>query len=356
MTSLISMKKISVAIVLICAALITTFSFAQTKGTVQHVKLHCKSLEGNLEGDSVDRGLTVYLPASYKTSTKRRYPVVYFLHGFTDNDTKWYGLTKHWINLPAILDSAFAAGKAKEMIFVTVNADTRFRGSMYSNSVTTGNWEDVVTHEMVTYMDSHYRTIAKPGSRGLCGHSMGGYGTLRIAMKHPDIFSSIYLLSPASLAPFIAEVPWQLISKTEAVKTLDDLAKANFAIKYLYASAAAWSPNLNNPPFYSDIPFKDGKMVPAIQAKWIANAPLAFLDQYITNIKALHAIGFDAGNRDADIAASIKTLDTELAKYGIKHSFEIYTGNHTDHIGQRIDQKMLPFFSDNLVFLSYPGK
>ncbi|MEO6524812.1 MAG: alpha/beta hydrolase-fold protein [Mucilaginibacter sp.] len=348
----------AVSITLLCVAFSISSGYSQTaKGTVLHVKLHGKSLEGNLDGDSTDRNLSIYLPASYKTSSKRHYPVVYFLHGFTDNDSKWYGLTKHWVNLPAILDTVFASGKAKEMIFVTADADTRFRGSMYSNSITTGNWEGFVAHEMVAYMDTHYRTIAKASSRGLAGHSMGGYGTMRIGERHPEVFSSIYMLSPASLTPFMETFSADQMVKLESIKTITDFNKTDFGTKYMFASLAAWAPDLNNPPFYFDLPFKDGKALPAIQAKIIANAPLATLDQYITNLKALHAMGFDAGDKDIPgIAASIKVLDAELAKYGIKHSFEIYPGTHTSRIGQRINQKVLAFFSDNLVFSDYAAK
>ncbi|EHQ26272.1 alpha/beta hydrolase [Mucilaginibacter paludis] len=352
------MKKIThtaLTLVLFPLLLISARLYSQdvklNKGTVLHVKLHGKTLEGNLEGDSIDRSLAIYLPASYKINPKRHYPVVYFLHGFTDNDSKWYGLTKHWINLPAILDTVFSQGGAKEMIFVTPDADTRYRGSMYSNSITTGNWEDFVAKELVAYMDTHYRTIAKTSSRGLAGHSMGGYGTMRIGERNPNVFSSIYLLSPASLAPVMAPLSTEQMNAIEAVKTFDDFNKADFFTKYLFASAAAWSPNTNKPPFYSDFPFADGQMLPAIQAKWIANAPLASLDQYIYNLKQLHAIAFDAGDNDIPgIANSITVLDSELNKYGIKHSFEIYPGTHISHIGQRISQKVISFFSDNLAF------
>ena len=110
------------------------------KGTVQRIKVHGKGLEGNLEGDSADRYVSVYLPAGYKNNPNRRYPVVYFLHGYTDDDAKWHGFKKHWINLTQILDSVFSTGTSNEMIVVTPDAYTRYQGSMYSNSITTGNW------------------------------------------------------------------------------------------------------------------------------------------------------------------------------------------------------------------------
>ena len=101
---------------------------------------------------------------------------------------------QHFIDVPAVADRAFAAG-VREMIIVMPNAYTRYQGSMYSSSLTTGDWENFIARELVAYIDSHYRTISNRMSRGLAGHSMGGYGTLRIGMKHPDVFSSIYALS-----------------------------------------------------------------------------------------------------------------------------------------------------------------
>src|SRR3954452_4101310 len=190
------------------------------KGNVERIKVHGKGLEGNLEGDSPDREVSIYLPPGYKKNAKKRYPVIYFLHGYTDNDAQWYGFVKHWINMPAIVDSVFASGSAKEMIIVTPNAYTRYQGSMYSNSVSTGNWEDYIAKELVAYIDAHYRTIPQAESRGLAGHSMGGYGTMRIGQKHPEIFSSIYLLSPCCMIPG-NNIPRDsgAIAKLEAVQT-----------------------------------------------------------------------------------------------------------------------------------------
>lgn len=320
-----------------------------SKGTVERIKVHGKGLEGNLEGDAADRNVCVYLPAGYKSNSKRRYPVVYFLHGYTDNDEKVYGFSKHWMNLPAILDSVFANEKANEMIVVTPDAYTRFQGSMYSNSITTGNWEDFIAKELVAYIDGHYRTLADAGSRGLAGHSMGGYGTLRIAQRNPAVFSAVYLLSPCCLMSGIniTQIPSSYL-RADSIKTFDQLEKADFGTKATIASAAAWSPDPALPPFYLDLPVKNGELQPMVLARWAANSPLATLDQYVANMKKLKAIAFDAGTKDQNIAASIKVLDEKLNNYGIKHFFEIYEGDHINRIAERIAQKMLEFFSENL--------
>jgi S-formylglutathione hydrolase len=323
----------------------------KSKGFVERFKVHGKNLEGNLSGDSADRYVSVYLPPGYKKNAVRRYPVVYFLHGYTDDDARFYGFTNHWMNLVHVLDSVFAAGLAQEMIVVTPNAYTRFQGSMYSNSVTTGNWEDYIAQELVTYIDSHYRTIAKAGSRGITGHSMGGYGALRIGEKNPAVFSSVYLLSPCCLSnQLITDVIPSNMLRADSVKTLEAFQQSDFGTRIVFASAAAWSPNPDRPPFYVDLPVKDGKLDPIVLAKWTANKPLVDIDQYISNLKKLKAIGFDAGDKDRGIAASIQELDTVLNIYGIKHSFEIYDGNHTNKVADRMAGNMLRFFSSNLSF------
>ncbi|GAA0564486.1 alpha/beta hydrolase family protein [Chitinophaga japonensis] len=349
------MARFTLALFFIVAAL-PLKSLAQqkqvAKGTVQRIKIHSKLLEGNLSGDSADRYVSVYLPASYKNNTKKHYPVVYFLHGYTDDDARFYGFKKHWMTLPPVLDTVFARDPAHEMIVVTPDAYTLFQGSMYSNSVTTGNWEDFVARELVDYMDGHYRTIARKESRGICGHSMGGYGALRIGEKNPDVFSAVYLLSPCCLnsAPMPVEPIPAPFLRADSIKTTAAFQKADFFTKALFATAAAWSPNPANPPFYLDLPVKDGKLQPQVMQKWDANRPLNNLDQYIYNIRKLKAIGFDAGDKDAGIAASIKTLDIELNKYDIPHSFEIYEGDHINRVAQRIEKKMLQFFGGNLSF------
>src|SRR5437867_10427202 len=121
-----------------------------TNGTVDVITVHGASLEGNLAGDSPDRRVSVYLPPSYVTAKSRRYPVVYLLHGFTDTDERWFGRVQHFINVPASADGAIGAG-VREVMIVMPNAYTKFAGSMYSNSVVTGDWERFVTTDVVSY-------------------------------------------------------------------------------------------------------------------------------------------------------------------------------------------------------------
>lgn len=343
------MKSILSAALLAVFLLSAQSAVAQT-GTVEHIKVHGKLLEGNLEGDSPDRDVSIYLPPSYKKNAKQRYPVIYMLHGYTDSDDKWMGPTKHWINLPSVIDKALAAKESGEFIVVMPNGFTRYHGSMYSNSVTTGDWEDFVAVELVAYVDTHYRTIAKAASRGLAGHSMGGYGAMRIGMKHPEIFSAVYLQSPCCMTAPDSEHNAAAMDKAAAVNNFDDIAKVEFLPRAMLASAAAWSPNPKNPPLYLDLPWKDGKWQPDIAQKWAANAPLVEVDQYITNLKRLKGLAFDAGDKDQPIASNIAILDQILNTNSVPHDFAIYDGDHLNHIAERFESKVLPFFSKNLSF------
>ena len=162
--------------------------------TVEHIKIHGTALEGNLEGDAVDRDVIVFLPPSYAKEKARRYPVVYALHGYSIGAEQW----AHEIHVPQTIEGAIAQG-AKEFIVVLPDSKTVYNGSMYSRSVTTGDFENFISHDVVAYIDAHYRTIRKRESRGLVGHSMGGYGASRIGMKHPDVFGSLYIMSPCCM-------------------------------------------------------------------------------------------------------------------------------------------------------------
>jgi enterochelin esterase-like enzyme len=318
--------------------------------TVEHIKIHGTALEGNLEGDAVDRDLIVFLPPSYTKEKHRRYPVVYALHGFSIGAEQW----THEIHVPQTIEGAFAKG-SQEMIVVLPDSKTVYGGSMYSSSVTTGNFERFIAHDVVTYIDAHYRTIPNRMSRGLAGHSMGGYGVARIGMKYPDVFSSLYIMSPCCLSPMGSRPANPAVEKAmasqekelESVKTPADAAGLSFFGRAQLASAAAWSPDPKNPPLYLDLPRKDGVPQPDVLAKWAANAPLAFIDQYIENLRQYRAIAIDAGDQDG-LRFDAGKLHDVLDNYGTANGFEIYHGTHTSAVADRFQNHVIPFFSRNL--------
>ena len=313
--------------------------------TTDHIKIHGTALEGNLEGDAVDRDVIVYLPPSYAKDKHRRYPVVYALHGYSIGAEQW----THEIQVPQTVEGAFAQG-AKDMIVVLPDSKTIHNGSMYSSSVTTGDFENFIAHDVVTYIDAHYRTLPNRLSRGLVGHSMGGYGASRIGMKHSDVFGSLYIMSPCCMSARPAGPPnVELEKKLELVKTVEDSAKLAFFERAQLASAAAWSPDPKNPPLYLDLPTKDGVAQPDILAKWAANAPLDFIDQYISGLRRYRAIAIDVGDQDGLKTDTAKLHDV-LDRYSIANTFEIYPGTHTSAVADRFQNHVMPFFSKNLCF------
>jgi enterochelin esterase-like enzyme len=310
---------------------------------VERIKIHGTALEGNLEGDAVDRDVLVFLPPSYDKQKSRRYAVVYALHGYSIGAEQW----SQEIHVPQTIEGAFAQG-ANEMIVVLPDSKTIHNGSMYSSSVTTGDFEKFISRDVVSYIDAHYRTIPNRLSRGLVGHSMGGYGATRIGMKHADVFGSLYIMSPCCLSPRQAGPANAEMDKTlEAVKTPEDSARLPFGARAQLAAAAAWSPNPKNPPLYLDLPRKAGEPQPDVLAKWAANAPLAFIDQYIGNLRQYRAISLDVGDKDG-LRADTGKLHDVLDKYGITNSFELYQGTHTSAVAIRFQNYVLPFFSKNL--------
>jgi len=351
------------------------------KGTVEKITVHGDALVGNLAGEPADRTVFVYLPPSYATERSRRYPVAYLLHG--------YGLTgERWMTFAKMSDAAdrvMATGSVKEMILVNPDSWTKNGGSMYSSSPTSGDWEAFMADDLVKYIDSHYRTIATRESRGLGGHSMGGYGTVRIGMKRPDVFSSLYIMSACCLmndptprggGPGRAggqrgaagAAGAAAANGQPAAATADATGQAapargagdgragaaggrgrgagGFGNVQL-AEAQAWSANPNNPPDYADLPVRDGEVQPLIRQKWIANSPLAMLDQHYSNLKKYSAIAIEVGTMDG-LASSNRDLDKAMTQMGIQHTFETYEGDHTNRVPERIEMNVLPFFSKNL--------
>lgn len=311
--------------------------------SVERIKIRGASLEGNLEGNAVERDVLVFLPPSYAANRKRRYPVVYGLHGYTIGAAQW----AEEIHAPQTIAGAFARG-VQEMIVVLPDSKTVHNGSMYSSSVTTGDFERFIARDVVSYIDAHYRTIPKRTSRGLVGHSMGGYGASRIGMKHPEVFGSLYIMSPCCLAARGAgPVNPESEKALAAVKTAADSAALPFMLRAQLAAAAAWSPNPKNPPLYLDLPVRNGQVNQDVLLRWAANAPLVFVHQYIGNLRQYRAIALDVGDRDG-LRAGTAQLHEILDSYGIAHTFEVYPGDHTSAVAVRFQNHVLPFFGKNL--------
>src|SRR5688572_13981745 len=151
------------------------------EGKVQSFFINAKSLQ-NTGGENPNRKVSVYLPPGYEGG-RDRYPVIYYLHGFMGKDSIY-------ASMKSVLDEGIRSKKIRPFILVQADQYTLYEGSFYSNSSLTGNWEEFTAKELVAHIDKTYRTLTKRESRGIAGHSMGGYGAFKIGMLHPDVFSS----------------------------------------------------------------------------------------------------------------------------------------------------------------------
>lgn len=236
-----------------------------------------------------------------------------------------------------------AAG-AQELIIVVPDGDSRHGGGMYTNSPTVGNFEDFISRDLVAHIDANYRTIARRESRGLGGHSMGGYGTLRLGMRHPDVYSSIYAMSACCLSPrsITSEV-----GKAMEGLSMEQALSGEFLVRANFAVGAAWSPDPGKPPFFLEIGTENGEVQPLVVAKWAANAPVAMVPQYVANLKRLTAIAMDVGDDDFLFDDNV-AMHEELERFGIKHDWTIYDGDHHNRIAQRYQDRVVPFFGRHL--------
>nr|MBA3646825.1 alpha/beta fold hydrolase [Gemmatimonadaceae bacterium] len=305
-------------------------------------------------GDSADRAVSIYLPPGYSASRARRFPVVYLLHGFgADNYTTWIAGRLQNLNVRVSMDSLIAAGKVGEMIIVMPSARNRYDGSFYANSPVTGNWEDFIVRDLVGFVDRHFRTIRSREARGLGGFSMGGYGALRLGMRHPETFAAIYALSPCCLDPIRMESggmkkTW---ASTIALRDTSQIRTAGFNSNLVLALAAVYSPDTTRAPFFVNYPFRiNGDSLvpePLTVAKW--KSVVSEIPEYAANLRRMK-IGFEAGRSDgfADIPRNVTDLDRALTGLGIPHRYEIFEGTHGNRFRKRLEEVALPFFSANL--------
>lgn len=312
----------------------------QAQGTLEEIRVPGPALEGNLAGEESERTTFVYLPPGYESSD-RHYPVIYFLHGYSVGAERYVNGV---LGLPDAANEAMGDG-AGQAIVVIPDALTRYGGSLYSSSPTIGDWETFIARDLVSHIDDHYRTLPARQSRGLSGHSMGGYGTLRIAMRYPQVFGALYAMSSCCL---LNEAPGQEAVQAQRDRMEDGLdEQAGSFANVLQAQAAAWAPNPDNPPYYFDLPYNEGEFLPLVADKWTANSPLVTVDQHVPALKSFSGIMLDVGDADT-LEATNTRLDEALTRLGVEHDYEIYEGDHGNRVGQRFVEELLPFFATQL--------
>jgi S-formylglutathione hydrolase len=373
--------KVIKALVLV-TFFITCQVIAQTsEGQLIETNIPAPSLANNLFEDLTENPIAVYLPPSYDTSDIK-YPVVYYLPGFV-TELEWLlnGYGFQGFKLKESMDDLIAQGKMKEMIVVMTNGLNFMWGGFYVNSPVTGNWEDYVVNDLVDYIDGHYRTLPCDSSRGITGHSMGGLGALNIAMHNPEVFCATYGLCPglfdtnglsdigmfspqATIEQFLSkQEEWSAIDEEaaiEAIKGYIDSLKSEWdeGTVLSYAYGAAFSPNPEIHPPYIDYPYyKSGEQI-LCDSSLLQNYENGFgglawkVGQYKENLLNLKGIAIDYGRADANawIPRGCRYFSKILSDSGITHDLLSFNGGHDDKVRSRIENSIMPFFSEILTF------
>lgn len=347
------MKKL--LLLLIFLSLANLVEGQSAKGRIVVERINAASLKNSFGEDPVRR-VTIYLPPDYDQTTNR-YPVIYYLHGFTWNDS----LAIASDHFDKVMDKAINSGKIRPVIVVLPNQYTLFRGSFYTNSSLTGNWADFTAKDLVDFIDKKYRSIPNKDSRGITGHSMGGYGAIKLGMLFPDVFSSVYALSPGVLSLFKEIGPnGEAYRRVQKIQSREELLKAdNFLPNLVVALGQAYTPNPSKPPFYCDLPFTyqgDSLIVnDKVLEIWNKNSPLYMIDSYADNLRKLKALKLDWGRNEqfALIPLTCEMFSQKVESLGINHYAEEYIGTHSNKLWTddgRALHDMLPFFNTYLTF------
>ena len=241
--------------------------------------------------------------------------------------------------------------RREEIIVVLPDSKTVHNGSMYSSSVTTGDFERFIAHDLVAYIDAHYRTIPNRTSRGLVGHSMGGYGATRIGMKHADVFGSLYIMSPCCLSPRGAGPANPELEKTlQSVKTPADSA----GLAVLRPRPAGHRGGLvAQPEEPAALPRPaDRRTVPLSRTcsrggrrtrRWPSSISTSATSGGTGPSRSTWATRTVCGS----MPGSCTTSSTSTAS---RTRFEIYPGTHTSKVADRFQNHVMTFFSGSLSF------
>ncbi len=316
------------------------------------------------------------------TLAGKYYPVLYLLHGYGGNHLYFEGL----YGLKATMDELINSGQIEPMIVVTPDAGNNLKGSFYTNSFPPGDtsrsyagrMQDFITNEVVPFIDSAYNTYTDRAHRGISGHSMGGYGAIKIAMLRNSLFSSASAMS-APLT-FYGSVPLGdsafqgFVSLMPAMFAENHFTPGDTVAFYqirpgtgknltnmMFAMGAAFSPHYPQPPVntdttyahsfsavgftgYVDLPFDvNGQLVESIWNLWLANDVMSIFATGGAGVFDSTALYFDCGTSDQLYLQYHATIFDQLAvSMGVPHEFQLYSGfddifaDHSTLIGERL--------------------
>lgn len=323
------------------------------RGKVQIETVGSVVLKGNPLGDPSVREVPVYLPPSYGRQRGVRYPVLFYLPGFTGTGRAALNYNPWKENLPQRLDRLIAAGRARECVLVVPDGFTAYGGSQYLNSSGTGRYEDHVAAELVDFISDKFSVSRRPEGRAIMGKSSGGYGALMIGMRHPDVFGHVVshsgdMFFEMCYGSDIPKVVNALAAfEGKAVRMRDAFLKSarksafDHAALNMMAMASCYSPNPKVPAGF-DLPFnvRTGRLIPKVWKRWKEVDPVSAAVRYRGNLKKLQTLYFDCGTRDEFfLHLGARLFSDELRRLGVRHIYEEHGMGHFD-MEERYDRSL----------------
>jgi hypothetical protein len=349
-------------------------------GTLVVLEHVSQVLKGNPLGDPHVRKLAVWLPPQYDVS-KKRFPVLYDLVGFTGSGLSHIGWKSFGDNVPERAARLVREGRMGPAIIVFPDCFTALGGNQYVNSSAIGAYADYLTREIIPFVDREFRTLPSREHRGCFGKSSGGYAAIVHGMKYAQSWGAIANHSGDAYFDFVYWHDWP--------NTLDELAKHRlprrrpgrydaFAesrrkgladgkddgrigrfLKKIWATeklsaaethcimnlcmAATYDPDPRAPLGFR-VPFnlESGELIEERWREWRKHDPIHLVPRYKANLKSLRGIYLDCGWRDQyHIHYGTRILSGRLSAAGIRHTYEEFDDNHSD-IDYRMDVS-LPF-------------
>lgn len=309
------------------------------RGRVETPGFESKLLAGNRAGDPHVREVAVYLPPGAGEAGERL-PCVWLLASFTSHAHGFLETHPWRRGVVSQYDESVAAGKAPRAILVMPNCFTWLGGSQYVDSVYLGPYERYLVDELVPFVDAQYPT--KPGSRAVVGKSSGGFGALRLGMRHPEVFRGVASISgdvafedslgPELLACLRGLVPHQgdPARFLEAFRADPDLSGDGHAVVNVLAMAACYSPNLARPLGF-DLPMdlRTGARKEAIWKRWLAFDPLNAVGENAAALQRLRCLHLECGLRDEfHLQWGTRRLSNRLRELGVPHDHVEHEGGH----------------------------
>ena len=313
-------------------------------GRFDELEIESDVLRDNPLGDPHVRPLWVYLPPAYDAEPERRFPSIYLIQGMTGQLDMWRNRSAFRPNVPELVDRLFAAEDCPPALVVFVDCWTSYGGSQFIDSPGTGRYGEHLSEEVVSFVDSRYRTLADAAHRGLTGKSSGGYGAMVVPMLRPDVFGGLAthagdaLFEMCYLPEFRNSVRalrehydgsferfWEDFRSRPALSKDSDHTLLND-----YCMAACYSADEDGTV---QLPYDTatGELRPEIWERWLAWDPVRMAPERADALRSLTAIYVDCGRRDQfflDLGA--EAFRRKLEEVSVTdYFFELFDATHS---------------------------